>query len=224
MTINDIHRYILFEIDKASRGYINHEAIDDVLDHAQMDEFAHLLPSYGQNQKVHDDLEPFKKIVSYTADNYAALGDLKTGPDGVVVLPSDYLHLIHIRTATKRIEVVNDNEVGDRLDSVIITEPFIYRNGVGGTIEAVTYTTPSLKLHPAQGTALTITYLCRPPKPVFAYSIQNRATVWNQAGSTELAWNDEAVRRIIIRALADLGIHLQAGDIAQFMTAKTAMP
>lgn len=224
MTIDVAHDYILFELDKASRGYVSHEEIDRVLNLRQMDEFSRLVGAAGITQQVHDDLLPFKEVIEYTADDYAAVGDLKTGPNGLVVFPSDYMHLIHLRTETQRIEVLSDHEIGDRLDSQIITRAFASRQGVGGTSNEIPFTTAYLQLYPKTGLALTMTYLRRPVKSVYAYTIVDRATVFNSALSVNLEWNDEATNRIINRTLASLGVHLQAGDITQYMEAKTANP
>lgn len=219
MRIDKVHQYILFELDKASRGYVSPEQIDLVLDMQQMVEFAALAPKAGMYQQIHDDLGPFKKTVTYTAEDYD--GGNKTGPDGIVVLPADYLHLLHVRTDTERIEVLNDNEVGDRLDSVIIDSTFAVRQGVGGTSNTIAFTTPYLQLYPKTGKALTVSYLSRPAVPNYAYTIVDRATVFNAANSTNLEWNDEATMRIIFRTLSALGVHLQAGDVTQFMEAKS---
>jgi len=219
MRIDKVHQYIIFELDKASRGYVSPEQIDLVLDMQQMAEFTALAPRAGMYQQVHDDLSPFSKQVTYTADDYAA-GELKTGPNGIVVLPADYLHLIHVRTETERIEILSDNEVGDRLDSVIVTAPFAVRAGVGGTSNNIPFTFPSLQLYPKKGKALTVNYLSRPAVPKYSYTIVNRATVFDPVNSTDLQWNDEVTLRIIYRTLAALGVHLQAGDVTQLMEAK----
>lgn len=219
MRIDKVHEYILFELDKASRGYVSPAQIDLVLDLQQMVEFSALFPAAGMYQQIHDDLAPFKKQVTYTAADYA--GGTETGPDGIVVLPADYLHLLHVRTDTERIEVLNDNEVGDRLDSVIITSTFAVRQGVGGTSNSVAFTTPYLQLYPKAGKALTVNYLSRPTVPNYAYTIVDRATVFDPLTSTNLEWNDEATMRIIFRTLSALGVHLQAGEVTQMMEAKT---
>lgn len=219
MRIDKVHEYILFELDKASLGYIPHSKIDLVLDFQQMEEFKALAPKAGMDQQVHDYLAPFKKQVTYTAADYA--GGTETGPDGIVVLPADYLHLLHVRTDTERIEILNDNEVGDRLDSVIIDSTFAVRQGVGGTSNNVAFTTPYLQLYPKTGKALTVSYLSRPAVPNYAYTIVDRATVFDAVNSTSLEWNDEATMRIIFRTLSALGVHLQAGDVTQFMESKT---
>jgi hypothetical protein len=219
MRIDKVHQYIQFELDKASRGYVSPEQIDLVLDIQQMAEFTALAPRAGMYQQVHDDLAPFKKQVTYTAADYT--GGTETGPDGIVVLPANYLHLLHVRTDTERIEILSDNEVGDRLDSVIITAPSVVRAGVGGTSNNIAFTSSYLQLYPKKGKALTVNYLSRPVVPKYSYTIVNRATVFDPLTSTDLQWNDEVTIRIIHRTLAALGVHLQAGDVTQLMEAKS---
>lgn len=224
MRIDTVHDYILFELDKASRGYVSHEEIDRVLNLTQMNEFSMLVKGAGITQQVHDDLAPFKKVIEYTADEYTAVGDLKTGTQGIVVLPADYMHLLHMRTETARLEIVSDHEVGDRLDSQIITSTFASRQGVGGESMLIPFTTHWLQLYPKTGLALTITYLRRPAVPVYAYTVVDRVTIFDPITSVNLEWNDEATNRIINRTLSSLGVHLQAADVTQFMEVKTQNP
>ena len=138
----------------------------------------------------------------------------------MVIFPTDYLHFLHLRTDTKRIEVLNDNEVGDRLGSAIITATFAAREGVGGKYNNVDFTTPYLQLYPKTGLALVLTYLAKPVAPVYSYTRTGRQIVFNPATSVDLQWNDEATNRIITRTLSSLGVHLQASDITQFMESK----
>ena len=220
MRIDTVHDYILFELDKASGGYVSHEEIDRVLHLRQMDEFSDLLPVAGMTEQIHVDLLPFKKVIEYTADEYTAAGDLKTGPLGVIVLPSDYEHLVHIRKERGRIEVLNDHEVGDRLDSEIITKACASRQGVGGINNEIPFTSAYLQLYPKVGLWLTVTYLRTPIQPAYTYTTVNRATIFNPALSVNLEWNDRATNRIITRTLSSLGVHLQASEITQFMESK----
>lgn len=114
MTIQDVHNHILLRINKDQTGYATHEEIDRALDFAQMAYFNRLYgspatyqpgrhvatPGYGTTQKLHDDLLPFKVVLGYNNQDYTALNLRGTGPKGVVVLPSNYLHTVALYRAT----------------------------------------------------------------------------------------------------------------------------
>jgi len=108
MDIQTVHDQILLRLNKDQTSYLSHEDIDKALDVAQIVYFNTLFgnpatyqpgrsvgtPSYGQTQKIHDDLLPFKKVIRFSPENISAVNYFGTGPNGVGVLPSDYLHMI----------------------------------------------------------------------------------------------------------------------------------
>lgn len=108
MDLNRIHDHVLLRINKDQSGYVTHEEIDQALDYAQMVYFNRLFgspttyqpgryvstPGYGVTQKVHDDLAPFKETIIFNDQSTSILNNRGTAPNGVAVMPSDYLHMI----------------------------------------------------------------------------------------------------------------------------------
>ena len=114
MTIQEAHNQVLLRINKDQTGYATHEEIDRAMDFAQMVRFNQLVgspatyqpgryvgtPGYGVTQKIHDDLLPFKVVLGYNNQDYTTLNSRGTGPKGVMVLPSNYLHTVALYRAT----------------------------------------------------------------------------------------------------------------------------
>jgi hypothetical protein len=111
MTIKEAHDYIALRLDKDQVGYFSHEERDDAINRAQLSHFMRLYSNPKEyqrgkparfaafhTQKIHDDLAPFKKRWRINEQGYTALNTQGTGPDGIIVLPSDYVHIL---SATK---------------------------------------------------------------------------------------------------------------------------
>ncbi len=226
-------------MDKHSLGYKSPEEIDLILHREQINEFRALLDDgrggMAKGRKIEqvytDDLNPFRVAgTTYNTNDYTTDNPFGTGPSGDVVLPPDCMHLITFYqkvdakgTQGRRIEILNDGEIGDRMDSELIDSIAITPFGYGGQINGVTVakTLERYKLFPNEPLALTIHYFREPLKPKYAYVIVGREVIFDQSQSQDLEWNEGATNRIIIRALASLGIHLQEPSLVQYFDAKT---
>lgn len=121
MDLQKIHNHILLRINKELSGYVTHGEIDQALDYAQMVYFNRLFgspntyqpgrtvatPGYGVTQKVHDDLAPFKELVLFNSEDISALNNFGTAPNGVAVLPSDYIHMVALYVGTSAFTTVS---------------------------------------------------------------------------------------------------------------------
>lgn len=93
-TIDKVHNQILFLLNKDQTGYVTHDEIDIALDLEQMKMFEELVQS-PKTHKFHDYLMPFKTTKEFNDQNYHPNSNtFGTGPDGVLVLPTDYQHLL----------------------------------------------------------------------------------------------------------------------------------
>lgn len=236
MSIEEVHDRIFLQINKEAQGYLSHEEVDIFLDRAQLAEFMDLFGNpkdyqpgrpvpriaYGMTIKIHDDLGPFKEEQDYTSTSYSPSSEpFGNGPDGIMVLPSDYMHTISLFSNNVRgrssgrypIKVLNENELADRLTSEIlepsITHPNAVLGGTGGIVNGVDIGERyKIQLFPEEGQPVTLWYLRRPAKPVFSYTLSGRTVVFDEAGSTDLEWNDVATERIINRSLEMIGNYL----------------
>lgn len=219
MTIDLIHSRILFVLDKEISGYNPPAEIDLALDMASMWLFNERLPYYAVNQKAQDDLAPFKKLHLFTNGTTAA---------GVITLPTvDYLHFNGAwytgfdndlgKNVHNEIEILNDDEIGERLRSelipVTVTKPIGQWIGKG-----------KIQLHPKSPSVGEAWYLKRPAIPVFAYTQVGRTVTYNGPGSTQLEWDDGCMNKIMIKALSLLGVNLSEDRLIQYSQIKDAEP
>lgn len=218
MNINDIHRLILFFLNKEQQGYVTHAEIDDVLDVAQMqlfDEY-HKEPkgrqrlAYGQSQRIDDALSPFKRQYSFV-----------TGSDGIVTLPNDYLNMSALMTTYisggntyyQPVEVLTEEELIERLNSQVIPVT------PNAPICIMNYQN-KIQLFPEQITTGKVFYFKRPATPVFGYTTSGRTITYNSGTSTQLEWKDGDILNVIIKALSYYGLNMSAQDVMQFAQIK----
>lgn len=225
MTIQDIHKLILFILKKEQNGYISHEEIDSVLDRSQLVLFNQyhtnpkvpaLAARYGESQRIDDALSVFK--AKYTFTNADTAG-------GVVTLPSNYLHLISAYTTYysnalaknvfNAVQVLNEEELIERLNSQVIPvtsdDPICIMNSNN-----------KIQLFPDVPQSGGIYYFRRPAVPRFNFTLSGRTETFVQNGSQDLEWREFDVLNIITIALSYYSIRLSNEEILQFAELKTA--
>lgn len=218
MTIDDIHRFILFIIGKDTDGFQSPSEIDDALHRSQLDLFWKYAPVYGKDEESKNACDPFRLIYMVTPGN---------SPGGQVSLPSglpqtdprNYARLLsgmaisydNVRGVQYRdIDFVNDDELAKRLSSqvtaVLYTWPIATTVGNG-----------IIQLYPQQPNTAQFTYLGIPVPPLAAYTGSGRNLIYNPSGSTQLQWNESFNTKIISKALFYLGINLDDTEIITLM-------
>lgn len=224
MDLQVVHNRVKEALEKESLGYISSSQIDIALDQAQLEEMEELRKAYGARQHISDDLTPFKKTLTFNGNTYVGISNdtVGSGPDGIIVLPSDYLYTTAIRLTTDGVyvEIVNENELADRLGSQLMppttSEPIAVLAGKGGTIESTAFSTYFYQLYPQQGMSGYVYYLRRPLAPNFVSTVVNRVEVYDSNASQDLEWNDLATQRIINRAVSILAQPMQATQAIQY--------
>jgi hypothetical protein len=224
MNIKDVHDRIRLLLDKSQVGFVSPSEIDHALDMAQLDLFNELYGNarqyqpgrsvppihYGATQKINDSLSPFKEVLN--------LEEADT-TNGVISLPSDYLHVIGIylrsydntlaRNIYKSIKIVSEDELAKRLDSFIFSPssstPVGIINGKG-----------MIQLFPEDSIDVDIHYLRRPAKPFMNYTSTNRSINYNDNGSVQLEWQETDLNTLINKAISVLGASLKDMQSVQF--------
>ena len=225
MNINDVHRVILFILDKEQNGFISHDEIDDQLDRAQMVLFNNYfvnpkIPAsaqpqiYSENQRIHDSLSPFKDRYTFT-----------NTPSGVVTLPSDFMHLLSLYTTLysstlsrniySSVQILNEEELIERLESQVI--PVSADDPIG-----IMNKQNKIQLFPETAQSGGVYYMRKPLKPVFGYTQSGRNVTYNSGTSIQLEWKESDIQNIIVIALSYLGINLSSADIVQYSEGKIA--
>lgn len=225
MNINDVHKTVLYFLNKEQNGFVTPEEIDLVLDKAQMVLFNqyHTNPkapfnpdarSFGDSQRLDDALSAFKSKYTFTTN---------LTPSGVITLPNDYIHLISLfttqynntlqRNVYSAVKVLNEEELIDRLESQVLPvtpdEPIAIMNSQN-----------RIQLFPESPATGGVYYFKRPAVPVFGYTQSGRTITYNAGTSTQLEWRDTDIMNIIVIALSYYGLNMTNADIVQFANVK----
>ena len=225
MNINDVHKTILYFVNKEQNAFITPAEIDLVLDKAQLVLFNQYhtnpkLPSnvqaknYGDSQRIDDALSAFKSKYTFTS---------LTSPSGVVTLPADYMHLISLfttvynaqlgRNVYSSVQVMNEEELIERLESQVI--PVTADDPI-----AIMNSQNRIQLFPEAPATGGVYYFRRPAVPVFGYTQSGRTITYNPLTSTQLEWRDADIMNIIVIALSYYGLNMSSEMIAQFANVK----
>lgn len=224
MTIDQVHKVIRYYIKKSIEGYITPDEIDLVLDRAQMALFndyysnvkqfqpmaEHAAVGYGATQRINDALAPFKGKYTFLESDTAS---------GIVNLPSGYMYLISLHTTryvsslgrnvTYGVQVVNEEELADRLESQIVpvdlTGPIAILNAAN-----------KIQLFPDVPQSGYAYYFRRPLAPKFNYTQLGRVVTYTSSGSQDLEWGEQDINNVISKALSYYGISMQSQDIIQY--------
>lgn len=224
MNIQDTHNLILLIVNKEQNAYLSHEDIDLVLDRAQLTLFNqyHTNPKlppnaqgfiYGNNQTIDDALSPFKYKYTFT-----------TSSNGIVTLPSDYMHLISVYTTVynstlarnvySAVQVMNEEELIQRLESQVV--PVTSDDPIG----IMNYQN-KIQLFPEAVSSGGVYYFRRPLTPKFAYTQSGRTITYDSNNSQDLEWRDSDVMNIVSIALSYYGLNMSSQDVQQFAELKT---
>lgn len=225
MNINDVHKTILYFVNKEQNAFITPAEIDLVLDKAQLVLFNQYhtnpkLPSnvqaknYGDSQRIDDALSAFKSKYTFTS---------LTSPSGLVTLPGDYMHLISLfttvynaqlgRNVYSSVQVMDEEELIERLESQVI--PVNADDPV-----AIMNSQNRIQLFPEAPATGGVYYFRRPAVPVFGYTQSGRTITYNPLTSTQLEWRDVDIMNIIVIALSYYGLNMSSEMIAQFANVK----
>jgi hypothetical protein len=146
-----------------------------------------------------------------------------TSANGIVTLPSDYLRFLSVwytgydnatqRTKLKGIEVVNDDELAERLESQLIpvsaTTPVAQWIGQG-----------KIQLWPKTASVGEVWYLKKPNKPVFGYTRTQRVITYDPATSVQLEWDEANINKVIFKTLSLLGVNLSDDKLMEYSNLK----
>lgn len=226
MTIDKVHDFLDFIIDKKMQAWFAPPEKDDILDRAQMEWFVQLygnpreyqagryVPNiaYGVSQRINDSLAPFKKNATFTSDS-----------TGLITLPSDYLHLLSLntnevsadagRTVYRPVQIINEDELIERLESQVC--PVSLSDPIG-----IINSEKKIQLFPTSTQVGKIYYMRRPVVPVYGYTQTGRVITYDAGTSTQLEWDEVNINHIMVKALEYLGINLSANDLTTMMNEK----
>lgn len=215
MNIAECIDFLSFWVNKKQGSWFTSDEIIQIIDRGQLALYSDLKPKYATSQLIKDSLSPFRRSYDFTPTDTIS---------GYIVIPdTDYLDLLAMRisyTISGRtfyvpIQMYNEDEIADRLNSqidpVTITSPI-------GEQTAPRY----FRLYPLSGYTGTVTYLKRPIKPVYAYTlISGRIPVYDPDNSVQLEWRTTEIDAVLIKALESIGINLSSEELSGWSAAKS---
>ena len=215
MDLADVHTRLFFLANR-EQNFWPRADVDIALDLAQTWKFNDAYQKYAIDQNSIDDLDPFKRTYSFTESDT---------PNGQITLPNDptdrYMHFLSLytqyydgsRIRTTLVDSVNEDKLGGRLNSQL--------EEVTRFAPIITFTSPAvIQLYPKVPNSGYAFYLSQPDAPHFIYTQVGRTVTYNQAGSTQLKWNETAINEIIIKALQFLGVNINSNQLLQFTEMK----
>ncbi len=223
MNLQESYDFLNFFINKYTGTFYPPNELDLVVDRGQMALYTDYQPKYATSQRIKDALSPFRQRWDFTSTNTIS---------GVIPVPSNlnYLNLLAIninydisgRTIYAPVQLVNEDEIGNRLNSQI--DPVTVTSPIGEQLspeKAGEVIQQYFRLYPLSGYTGTITFLRRPVKPNFVYTtISERVIVYDDAASTQLEWRETEMDSVLLKALSTLGINLTDNEIAQYAEVK----
>lgn len=215
MNLKEAYDFLNFFINKYTGGFYPPDELDLIVDRGQMALYTDYQPKYATSQRIKDALAPFRQKWEFSSANTIS---------GVIPVPSNlnYLNLLAIninydissRTVYAPVTMVNEDEIGHRLNSQI--DPVTITSPIGEQLAPGFF-----RLYPTSGYTGTITFLRRPVKPVFVYTtISQRVIVYDDAASTQLEWRETEMDSVLLKSLSTLGINLTDNEIAQYAEVK----
>lgn len=215
MTIQEIHDYILFVLDKDSGGYVSSAEVDIALDRAQMSIFRHYLgntreyqpgrpvprAAYGMTSIVDEALYPFKAQVTATP----SAGNATFNVSAI----EDLMFLVCASTSNSEIEVVNEEE-------------FHYRNT--SSIHSPSLTGPIARVYDYSKAAGTFRMQFLPvsfASPV-VIDVLRRPVQPNLTGGVTLEWKEPQLNEIMNEAIKILSVNTQNVPALQFGASQVA--
>ena len=218
--MNDIakaHKIILGRLNKTQYGHLSPEVIDDAIHVAQLNRYTNLFGdpadiarnpktkiSYGQIQKIDDELSPFMDFVDFTSNSTSG---------GVLNLPSTYKHYLGVITRSpvgviRKTTITSENDLANILASQIVG-PTVDRPAMMVSGKGVIQYFPE---SPQQG---RVYFLKKPVAPKYAYTITDRVVTQDIQASVNLEWGDASMKVIIDDAINICSDHLRDVFMAQ---------
>lgn len=219
MNLQQAYDRLNFWVNKYTGSWYSPEECDAVVDLGQMALYSDLEPQYATSQRIKDALAPFKQTWEFTPSNTIS---------GIIPVPIN-LNLISLKSVTieygisgrtlyKGVDMLNEDELADRLNSQI--DPVTISSPVGEVLGSAKIGGGSqyyIKLYPISGYTGKVVFLRRPVKPNFVYSVvSGRVIVYNDTASTQLEWPENWINAVLLKALESIGINLTSAEVSQF--------
>lgn len=209
--VNSMYQLMLYIINKNQTGYFSPDQFNLVINQAQQSYTSYLIGEFqsyqygrpiarvefGQNTIIRERLTPF--ISAPVALTLNA---------GVAPYPSDYIAFDAMFWGQKRVRMVQQDHLYSYLESTI--DPV-------ATNPIALYIDNGFEVYPTTATGLTLSYVKKPRTIVYGFTLNDEGRqVYSAGASVQPLWKDLDILQIIVRALAEVGINLQAQQVVAY--------
>jgi len=218
MTIDELYKFVQFEANKEQRGFIKPSEFNLLAERAQLDVIRDRYgkigisgtPSTPMTHSVMDDLAP---VITKQTITYDSSGD-----NDAFAYPATYLYFIRMTLAGKNVEIINHDQLGMRLKSVITTPNSEYPIAVMIDEGFEIYSSTS---EDTSGTVV-ITFIKKPTAPFWAYVISNGTYIHSATSNdtVELTLPEQTHNEIAQRMLSYIGISLRDQEPLSYAESK----
>ena len=218
MTIDELYRFVQFEANKEQRGFVKPSEFNLLAERAQLDVIRDRYgkigisgsPSTPMIHSVSDDLAPVIEKATITYDS--------GGTNDAFSYPNDYLYFMRMTIAGKNVEIINHDQLGAKLSSVIAPPSANYPIAVMIDEGFEIYTSAS----EATSGTVVLTYIKKPSAPFWAYVISNGTYIYSSTMSenTQLTLPEQTHNEIAQRMLSYIGISLRDQEPLSYAESK----
>jgi hypothetical protein len=217
MTANDVYKLMLYIINKSQSASFSPDNFNRTINAAQLSYTNYLLGEFqkyqygraiaqvefGQNMRVRERLSPFISFPVY----------LFVEANGGAIYPENYLAFdaMYIGSdLSRRVRYAEQDKLSSYIGSVI--DPVTADNPV------FTITDAGFIFYPNESISqIHLSYIRKPVSIVYSYTEDSQGRpVYDAGSSRDPEWRDLDIMQIIVRALAMVGVNLQAGMVEQY--------
>lgn len=219
MTLDKIHSYLNFIINKEQGKWYTPPELDDLLYvGGSIPVFNTFYQMYVKTQSVHDALSPFRKKYVFGASDFA---------NNVLTCPNDYIYPTNITNT-----IYNNALQKPIHNAVVLYKEDEWNDAINSQVVVPTQSKPvamiaekqKIEFFPGGTYNGVLRYLRMPVKSVFGYTLDSRGKpVYNSGTSTQLEWADPYVPLVVIKTLSSIGINMGEEDITNWAEGKANM-
>ena len=218
MLIDQVYQLVQYVSNKEQRGNITPSNYNTLAEMAQREFVSRRLgnlkqidrnglPLYGYEQswRVHEDLQQM----------IAGPEEIVIGSDGTFSYPVDYVHVDSVQTLDNRpVQRITNDQYPSLKRSQLIAPSVYY--------PVIIFRHPKGFVDPKEIGSIMMSFLRHPPKPVWAYTVENDSPVYDEAGSTDFTVNYINANELAMIILGHVGINLSAEQVTSYAIGKDA--
>lgn len=211
--IYNLYLFYQYIVRKQTGVYVSDTEFNENMNAAGLDCIQEWFKPYGVTNNLHDALLPLRKRYQFASDS-----------GGIVIYPSDYIHLLGspytvTGSTVNQVHFVQDSEFVFALNSqqrpVSNTYPIAidWANEVGGDPTVVQ---KGFQIYPQQVQVGFLFYLKLPTPMQLVYTQVGRVIIYDSVNSVQPYFTDIYINHLLARALWYAGVNMNESEVTNF--------